>query len=84
MRLLTSLLLGVAACAAQKPSYNQAGELVRPADYREWIWLTSGPGMTYGPAAPVASSVQLFDNVFVSPEAWRSFRSTGVWPEKTS
>ena len=37
MRLLTSLLLGVAACAAQKPSYNQAGELVRPADYREWI-----------------------------------------------
>ncbi len=82
MRLLTSLLLAVAACAAQQPGYNQAGELVRPEDYREWIWLTSGLGMTYGPAAPVAS-VQLFDNVFVSPEAWRSFRNTGVWPEKT-
>jgi Cytochrome P460 len=83
MRLLTSLMLGVAACAAQQPGYNQAGELVRPEDYREWIWLTSGIGMTYGPAAPASASVQLFDNVFVSPGAWRSFRSTGVWPEKT-
>ncbi len=25
----------------------------------------------------------MFDNVFVNPEAWRSFQSTGTWPDKT-
>ena len=25
----------------------------------------------------------MFDNVFVNPEAWRAFRKTGTWPDKT-
>ncbi len=25
----------------------------------------------------------MFDNVFVNPEAWREFMSSGTWPDKT-
>ena len=32
------------------PQYAADNTLVRPADYREWVYLTSGLGMTYGPA----------------------------------
>ena len=82
MRWLICVLLGASACAAQQPNYNAAGDLVRPENYREWIWLSSGLGMTYGPAGQGASA-PLFDNVFVVPEAWRDFQKTGRWPEGT-
>jgi hypothetical protein len=82
MRWLICALLGAAACAAQQPKYNITGELVRPENYREWIWLSSGLGMTYGPAG-LGASIPQFDNVFVSPEAWRDFQKAGRWPEGT-
>jgi tetratricopeptide (TPR) repeat protein len=88
MRLLPALILqGFLFISfvvfAQGPRYNAAGELLRPQNYRDWIWLTSGVGMTYGPAAANAGSMQMFDNVFVDPNSWRAFQKTGVWPEKT-
>src|SRR5215472_16510516 len=52
-----------------------------PKDYREWIFLSSGLGMTYG--TPEAAAQQNFDNVFVNPAAYRSFVQTGHWPEHT-
>jgi hypothetical protein len=57
-------------------------ELSRPADYREWIYLSSGIGMTYGPNANAAEHPP-FDNVFVNPEAYRAFLKTGSWPDGT-
>src|SRR2546422_3204254 len=36
--------------AAGSPSYSTSGELIRPTDYREWVYVTSGLGMTYGSA----------------------------------
>ena len=64
--------------------YEAANQLRRPTDYREWIWLTSGLGMAYGPAAQRAESPSpLFDNVFVTPDSYRSFLKTGKWPDKT-
>lgn len=81
----TVLAAGAApdATTTGKPRYNDSGELIRPQNYREWIWLTSGLAMTYGPAAATGTSVQLFDNVFVQPDAWRSFQKTGLWPDGT-
>lgn len=52
-----------------------------PADYREWIFLSSGKGMTYGPSADPHGPPQ-FDNVFVDPEAYKAFKQTGRWPER--
>jgi hypothetical protein len=30
------------------PQFTKDNELVRPDHYREWIWLSSGLGMSYG------------------------------------
>lgn len=78
MRIVLGLL--VAASVFAQPVFK-GDQLARPENYREWIFLSSGLGMTYsGEAGPREPS---FDNVFVSPDAYRSFLKTGVWPEKT-
>ena len=58
---------------------------MRPTEYREWIFLSSGLGMNYNtwePGAPPPAS-QAFANVFVNPSSYRSFVQTGKWPDKT-
>jgi len=66
------------------PQFTSNNELVAPSDYREWIFLSSGLGMTYGPIGEANGSRPLmFDNVFVAPAAYRAFKETGKWPEKT-
>lgn len=81
----------LSAEASAKPSSALRPSAVRftpdhrlqfPSDYREWIFLSSGLGMTYGPAANPNGS-PLFDNVFVEPQAYREFSRTGVWPDQT-
>ena len=66
------------------PQFTSNNELVVPNDYREWIFLSSGLGMTYGPIGEANGNRPLmFDNVFVAPAAYRAFLATGKWPEKT-
>ena len=66
------------------PRYTSDGQLMRPEKYREWIYLSSGLGMTYGLVETVTNAVALrFDNVFVTPQAYKAFLQTGVWPDKT-
>ena len=65
------------------PQYTSDGKLILPADYREWIFISSGHGMTYGPNTR-ASTSPLFDNVFVNPESYRAFLKSGRWPDKTT
>jgi YHS domain-containing protein len=66
------------------PQFTADGRLARPNDYREWVYLSSGLGMVYGPAAEGASdAAPRFDNVFVNPAAYRAFMATGKWPDKT-
>jgi hypothetical protein len=70
--------------SADGPEYTRDGRLMMPKDYRQWIFLSSGLGMTYGPAAAQATADNpLFDNVFVNPAAYRAFLETGRWPDKT-
>lgn len=69
------------APAAPAPRFTTDNRLVLPKDYREWIFLSSGLGMTYG--TPEAAMQQNFDNVFVNPAAYRSFVQTGRWPDQT-
>jgi hypothetical protein len=87
MRLFALLALAVAALSvsgeAPAPQYTEDGELVLPEDYREWVFLSSGVGMTYGPVGAGRGLPPMFDNVFVRPEAYRSFREAGHWPDKT-
>jgi len=40
-----------------RPQYRKGGGLVRPDNYRDWVFLPSGFGMNYSPAAaPLTSS----------------------------
>ena len=68
------------------PAYTKDGNLVAPANYREWIYLTSGIDMSYTaqPAGAPPPAHSTFDNVFVNPEAYRTFLATGTWPDKTT
>jgi hypothetical protein len=64
------------------PEYTADGDIVAPKNYREWVFLTSGFDMTYRERGG-APDHSVFDNVFVNPEAYRSFLATGTWPDKT-
>lgn len=69
--------------APQSPAvvaYAPSGEMLPPANYREWVYLSSGVGMSY---TPKPADMAMFDNVFVNPDAYRSFLRTGLWPDKT-
>jgi len=72
-----------AQTSSSAPSFSAQGELQLPADYREWVYLTSGLGMTYGPAAAAEGRRPNFDNVFVNRDSYRQFMSSGKWPDKT-
>ena len=51
---------------------------------RELVFLSSGQGMAYGPAADKAKQAggpPPFTNVFVTAPAYRSFMRTGQWPD---
>jgi hypothetical protein len=71
-----------AAATPGAPSYAANGDMLPPANYREWIYVTSGIDMSYTPKADMANH-SMFDNVFVNPEAYRRFLATGTWPDKT-
>ncbi|HET6432670.1 cytochrome P460 family protein [Dyella sp.] len=64
------------------PAYTASGELIQPADYRQWVYLSSGLDMSYNPRA-MASPSPMFDNTFVNPGSYRAFLRTGSWPDKT-
>ena len=64
------------------PRYAATGELIRPADFREWMFLTSGLGMTYNQPTGAARTPN-FTNVYVNPSSYRAFMKTGTWPDKT-
>lgn len=70
----------VKAADAAEPAYAANGDMLPPAHYREWVYLTSGFNMSYS-AKP--ADMPMFDNVFVNPAAYRAFLATGHWPDKT-
>jgi cytochrome P460 len=81
--ILSSVVVGssmvISGQDTSKPLYS-ANNLIRPEDYREWVYLSSGLGMNYN---PTAGGPQRFTNVFVPQWAYREFMSTGKWPDKT-
>jgi len=66
--------------ASNQPAYTPDGKLMVPANYRDWIFLTSGFGMNYstGPG-----NNPMFTNVYVAPEAYQGFKTSGKWPDKS-
>ncbi len=61
-------------------TYTPDGKMNYPADYRTWVFLSSGFDMSYVDAA---ARPHLFDNVFVTRTAHDAFLKTGEWPDGT-
>jgi len=83
---LAAALMAVAGSSAKNYSvvqYTSDGELKMAPNYREWVYLTTGIGMSYGPAVQTAGRPPMFTNVFVNPAAYRTFMSSGRWQDKT-
>jgi len=89
MKKILALTVMAAACLAllaaapdqkTKPQYDDKGQLMRPADYREWMFLSAGFGMNYSPGP---DSHEMFTNVFVQRWAYDEFAKSGKWPEQT-
>ena len=80
LRFAVLWVVGSLSCLMAQPRFTADGQLTLPSDYREWVFLSSGLGMTYqeSPSRPPA-----FTNVFVNPAAYRSFIAKGTWPDNT-
>ena|SRR5437016_973389 len=75
-----AVALPCAAAAAQLLKYDDDHRLAIPADYREWVFLTSSLDLNY---SDMAASRSVLDNVFVNPDAYKAFVKNGTWPDNT-
>jgi len=82
-RFLLLMTCAAALLAADGPQFTADGQLLLPKDYREWVFVTSGLGMTYGLPEAAQPQEPRFDNVFVSRPAYAAFLATGKWPDET-
>jgi hypothetical protein len=80
MLALVVILAAASKSDDPKPQYAKNGHLLAPGNFREWVFLSSGLGMNYSPAA---GSEPQFTNVFVPQWAYREFLKGGKWPDKT-
>ena len=71
--LLVMPLLMAGAALAQE-------QMAVPADYRQWVFLTSSLDLNYNTAS--APDHHMLDNVFVDPASYQAFLKTGTWPNK--
>src|SRR5579884_4036424 len=71
-------LAGAGSSDADHPQFTKNNELLRPSNYREWIFLSAGYGMTYNPQA---GGHDMFSNVFVPKWAYDAFLQSGKWPD---
>ncbi|HUG53509.1 MAG TPA: cytochrome P460 family protein [Vicinamibacteria bacterium] len=73
---------GAGAPGGGAPVYDGSGALLRPAGYREWVFVGASLGLSYaegvsreGPGA--------FHHTYLRPESYEEYRRTGHFPDKT-
>jgi hypothetical protein len=78
----TVICIALLAATASAVEYDGHNKMILPQDYRQWVFLSSGLGMSYRASAAPETNPG-FDNVFVNPAAYQAFLKTGTWPDKT-
>jgi Cu/Ag efflux protein CusF len=76
------ICLALLAATASAVEYGPDAKMILPKDYRQWVFLSSGIGMSYLSGGAPATNPN-FENVFANPDAYRAFLKTGTWPDKT-
>jgi hypothetical protein len=64
------------------PQYSGDEKMAVPADYRDWVFLTSSLDLNYS-TTDDPGRMHMLDNVFVNPDAYKAFLKTGSWPDQT-
>jgi hypothetical protein len=80
--LLTGVCLTILAAAPESssdhPQFTAKNELMVPTNYRQWVFLSSGLGMSY---SAQGAGDPMFTNVFVPQWAYNEFLKSGKWPD---
>jgi hypothetical protein len=87
--LLVTLPFGHARSAASAdapsmvhPQFDSTGALLRPKNFDHWLFVGSNIGMSYDSGE--AKGPGEFHNIYMQPEAFDAYKSTGKFPEKTT
>ncbi len=85
LSLIIAILSGGHLAAGEAGKYtaqfNKDGELIRPAGWREWVFVGSPltPNSLNGGAAPFPE----FHTVYIDPVSWEHYKETGEFREGT-
>ena len=79
---LCLLLFSVVLLSAEDPRFDDQKRLLTPEGYRQWPLVGASLGMSYN-EPDVSKAKQEFHHVYLNPEAYRAYRETGKFPEKT-
>lgn len=61
--------------------FNSDGDLVRPAGYREWVYV--GTPLTPNELNPPEAPFPEFHNVYIDPVSWAHYKATGEFRDGT-
>lgn len=67
----------------ETPKYNEQGELIRPENYRTWVFVGASLGLSYTETPRRDDGPGMFHNVYIQREAFDRYMETGEFPEKT-
>lgn len=62
-------------------SYNAKGELIRPDDHREWVFV--GAPVTPNDMNDGKAAFPEFHNVYIDPASFASYKKSGTFPDGT-
>ena len=66
------------------PEYDAEGKLLRPTGYEKWVVVGTSIGLDYSDGAEKGpSNPGTFHNVYLQPEAFDHYVTTGNFPEQT-
>ena len=93
--ILSVMVLAITIVATQQtgepktmPVFESKTTLLRPVNYREWVFVGSSRGLSYAANPPAQSQAssgmgEMYHNVYITPNAYREFAKTGKFPEGT-
>ncbi len=80
---MITIVINTAVAPASKSmaKFNSKGELKRPVDYREWVYV--GTPITPNELNNGKAAFPEFHNVYIDPNSWASYKKTGEFPDGT-
>lgn len=69
----------------ESAEFDKENNLMRPKDYREWVFAGSSLGLNYRESlsGPDHSMEDFYHVTYIHPEAYKEFSKTGKFPEGT-